>query len=714
MEIGSKHIDARYLIQEKLGQGAFGAVFKARDLVADVDVALKIIPDEVGRDAEELADLKRNFQLVTKLNHPHIANYKNLEYFKATDKHILVMEYVDGVGLAQFRKSKPDRKIPIAEAVQICRQMAEALDFAHAQSILHRDIKPENIRIKANGQVKLLDFGLASEIRSTVMKRSSVVDPNATAGTLPYMAPEQFKGQPPGPASDQYALGILFYELVSGKLPFQVDNVQVLINAVCNEPHRPLAELTGKQNKILSKALDKNPGKRFSNAAKFVTALEKTRVPPSKAPIFAVLAALVMLGSLAWWYMNPQSPVPKTVNDRTVAELFGPVFKNPKWKGVKNVGLVEEFFGCPKQVYEEHELSLVRMSGSLNLQVRRDDDLKAISRNDQKSLEISNEKLGATSLKALSERSHDQAVLVGLCLGDRIYLKLISTRLGTLISKVSIPLVQASGSTQAPVQPARAYQEQSTRLKPPVAVSLSADLETTRQEAEQKRAKEAQEAAERERQQREREARTWTDPTTRMKFVKVPGGCFQMGSPESEKDRDSREGPVHEVCLDGFWMGKYEVTQGQWQSVMGENPSNFKKGDNYPVGLVFWDDTQKFFNKLNARGSGRFRLPTEAEWEYSCRAGTTTPFHFGETISADTQANYKGNYPYGGGPKGKNRQSTTPVGSFPSNAWGLHDMHGNVREWVQDKFDSKAYQKHSGRNPIYEGSGSNRVIRGGS
>ena len=207
---------------------------------------------------------------------------------------------------------------------------------------------------------------------------------------------------------------------------------------------------------------------------------------------------------------------------------------------------------------------------------------------------------------------------------------------------------------------------------------------------------------------------TWTDPTTGMEFVKIPGGCFQMGSPESEKDRGSDEGPVHEVCVDGFWLGKYEVTQGQWQAVMGENPSRFKKGDNYPVEKVSWNATQEFFKKLNARGSGRFRLPTEAEWEYACRAGTTTPFHFGETISADTQANYDGNYPYGGGSKEKYRKSTTPVGSFPSNAWGLHDMHGNVWEWVQDKYDEKAYQKHERRNPIYEESGSRRVFRGGS
>ena len=213
--------------------------------------------------------------------------------------------------------------------------------------------------------------------------------------------------------------------------------------------------------------------------------------------------------------------------------------------------------------------------------------------------------------------------------------------------------------------------------------------------------------------QKSRSGQKWTDPTTGMKFVKVPEGCFQMGSPSTEKKRSSNE-TQHKVCLDEFWLGKYEVTQGQWEAVMGSNPSNFKKGDKHPVEQVSWDDAQEFLKKLSVRSSSTFRLPTEAEWEYSCRAGTKTPFSFGNTISADTETNYDGNYPYRGGSKGKYRQSTTPVGSFPANAWGLHDMHGNVWEWAQDIYAGDAYSKHRRKNPIYEASGSSRVNRGGS
>lgn len=125
-----------------------------------------------------------------------------------------------------------------------------------------------------------------------------------------------------------------------------------------------------------------------------------------------------------------------------------------------------------------------------------------------------------------------------------------------------------------------------------------------------------------------------TDPVTGIKFVYVPKGCFQMGSLPDEENRDNDEGPVHKVCVDGFWMGKYEVTQGQWQKVMGTNPAYFKKGDNYPVEQVSWDDTQEFLAKLNRESSRSYRLPTEAEWEYACRAGGSGRYCGGDDVNA--------------------------------------------------------------------------------
>ena len=203
-----------------------------------------------------------------------------------------------------------------------------------------------------------------------------------------------------------------------------------------------------------------------------------------------------------------------------------------------------------------------------------------------------------------------------------------------------------------------------------------------------------------------------------LEMVYIPGGTFTMGSPDSEKERSSNEGPQHRVTLAPFYMGKYPVTQAQWQAVMGSNPAHFK-GERRPVEEVSWNDAQKFcqrlsknFRSLQDFGSFSFRLPSEAEWEYACRAGTTTPFYFGETITTDL-ANYDGNSTYGDGPKGTYRQETTDIGSFPPNAFGLFDMHGNVWEWCQDWY-ADSYPNGAQENPQGPSSGQFRLLRGGS
>jgi sulfatase modifying factor 1 len=196
-----------------------------------------------------------------------------------------------------------------------------------------------------------------------------------------------------------------------------------------------------------------------------------------------------------------------------------------------------------------------------------------------------------------------------------------------------------------------------------------------------------------------------------MKFVWIPPGNFMMGSPKEEKGRYNSEAQ-HEVTLTkGFYMGVFTVTQEQWLTVMGNNPSTFKGEKNLPVDTISWEDCQEFINKLREKDKKLYRLPTESEWEYSCRAGTKTPFSFGETISTD-QANYLGDATYGNGKKGVNREKTMPVGSFPSNAFGLHDMHGNLFQWCQDWYGD--YPQKDVVDPQGPDKGQLRVHRGGS
>jgi formylglycine-generating enzyme required for sulfatase activity len=222
-------------------------------------------------------------------------------------------------------------------------------------------------------------------------------------------------------------------------------------------------------------------------------------------------------------------------------------------------------------------------------------------------------------------------------------------------------------------------------------------------------------------------------------MVYIPGGIFTMGAPKSEESSDDGERPQHLVVIPPFCIGKYPITQVQWLLVanlpkieidLNPNPSHFK-GNNRPVENISWYDTVEFCARLSKKTGRSYRLPSEAEWEYACRAGTETPFYFGSTITTN-QANYDGNYTYGNSPQGQYREQTTDVGSFPTNAFGLYDLHGNVWEWCADplhdnyngapgdgrawdeKDNDNRYQNYLSLGKKVKNDDRPRVLRGGS
>ena len=222
------------------------------------------------------------------------------------------------------------------------------------------------------------------------------------------------------------------------------------------------------------------------------------------------------------------------------------------------------------------------------------------------------------------------------------------------------------------------------------------------------------------------------DEATSLTMLWIPPGRFWMGSPEEEPQRRSAEGPQHLVQLQGFFLAQTPITQAQWREVadwkpnkgerawskkLNPNPSRFN-GDQRPVERVSWEDAMEFCHRISQRTSRNYTLPSEAQWEYACRTGTTTPFHWGATISTKL-ANYDGTKVYGDSEKGIFREETTHVGTFPANPWGLHDMHGNVWEWCADQWhDNYEGAPEDGRAWIDEGAKSNdlklRLLRGGS
>ncbi|WP_343039247.1 MULTISPECIES: formylglycine-generating enzyme family protein [Cyanophyceae] len=213
-----------------------------------------------------------------------------------------------------------------------------------------------------------------------------------------------------------------------------------------------------------------------------------------------------------------------------------------------------------------------------------------------------------------------------------------------------------------------------------------------------------------------------------LEMVQIPRGTFLMGAAEGEEETDKDEFPQHLVRIPEFFLGKYPVTQGQWRAVitglpkieddLDPDPSEFK-GETHPIEAINWYEAVEFCKRLSQATGRNYRLPSEAEWEYACRAGTTTPFSFGDIITTDV-ANYDGNYTYGQSPKGDYRKQTTPVGSFPANGFGLYDMHGNIREWCFDLWHRNYEGAPTDGSPwsnqdlVDKGTEKYRLLRGGS
>ena len=261
-----------YCLKKKLGSGAMGSVFLCNDTVSGVDYALKMVPSELAGNNDIMQSILSNFQLVHKLKHENIASADFLERDKDGTFYLL-MEFVSGINLAQWLKKHGTADIKTAK--NILKQVAAALDYAHKNKILHRDIKPANIMISPDGTVKVVDFGLASEVRSSMTMLS--VNPVNSRGTPTYLSPEQFKGIYPSKAADQYSMAVVAYEMLSGHPPFQSEDLQILKSAVIeNEPEK-LDNIPNHCWAAIKKALSKSPKDRFKSCTEFANALNKPK-----------------------------------------------------------------------------------------------------------------------------------------------------------------------------------------------------------------------------------------------------------------------------------------------------------------------------------------------------------------------------------------------------------------------------------------------------
>ncbi|MBR0057516.1 MAG: SUMF1/EgtB/PvdO family nonheme iron enzyme, partial [Kiritimatiellae bacterium] len=688
----------QYDLLEKLGGGGFGVVYKALDTVSGVEVALKTLHPLLKSNQEEMETLRAKFALVSRLSHPNIASALVLhpcrdiaiaddaagrELRLVPGDFVMVMRYAPGVTLSRWRRQFPGGAVPPDRALEVARQIAAALDYAHGERIVHRDIKPANVMVetlsskesppstKDEGRrtkeeeaasspgeqplqtsklpnletsrirIRILDFGLAAEIRSSMSRVSN--EAGDTSGTRPYMAPEQWLGRKQDGRTDQYALACVLYELLSGAPPFagvfETGDPIIMRTAVEHDAPEEIEGVSPQLNAALQKALAKNPKERFASCAAFVESCGRDDLRVGRDADAGGPPA------------SRQAPSAVSETERKEREEA-------------------ERKAREENERKEREETARRTREALERKAREEAERQAMYEAGRRAWEEATSK-GREAEEARRAREADAARPVGAMPTPRP-----SKGANPLLVFFAAMLAVAAFFGYGYWQQRQENERQQAAAR---AVRRDEFERRARLEAERKSRKtgEAASPAAWNGGARAGEQKTVRVGSQTVNLRWCPPGSFTMGSPTSEDGRDSDE-TQHRVTLTrGFWMGETEVTQGLWREVMGDNPSYFKNGDNYPVENVSWEDCKKFVDKLNSRyaQSGlRWAMPTEAQWEYACRAGSMTAYFWGNALNGD-RANCDGNHPCGTTQKGPYKQKTTPARSYRPNAWGLYDMH---------------------------------------
>ncbi len=615
-----------------------------------------------------------------RLDHPNIVRAHDAE--QVGGLHLLVMEFVEGTNLADLVQRKGP--LPIAHACHFIRQAALGLQHAFEQGMAHRDIKPQNLMVTPKGQVKVLDFGLA-RLRSG---GRGLTEMGSFMGTPEYVSPEQAAdARTADTRADLYSLGCTLYFLLTGRPPFPEDTAVKVILAHVEKQAPPVQalrpEVPAELSAVVARLLAKDPAQRFQTPVELAQALvpflkqgpkrEDVSAPPLAMP---VSERGTMLGATTSQVLKPQEnptgrpPAAPIAAEDTPATPFADLANADAPRKGKHMRPVN---AAPAAWYRRPPvlagvgsavlalgLGIWLLAGVL-FKVQTKDGILVIAVNEPNATVSVDGAIVAITWDNAGKKAE------------------VRVRPGTHQVEVTKEGFTVHGEKVTLVEGGR--EVLMARLDK-IALLRPAPLDCTGEAGVSAAAVRQAQAAWAQYLGRQVEEEDEIAPGVRMAFMLVPPGRFRMGSPEGEKDRSADETP-HEVELtQPFYLGKYEVTQAQYQAVTGKNSSNFK-GPELPVEMVSWEEADAFARELSGKRGWKhlYHLPTEAEWEYACRGGRpfSQPFGIGDGRSlSSTQANFDGNIPYGGAAKGPFLESTTPVGKYAANALGLYDMHGNV------------------------------------
>jgi formylglycine-generating enzyme required for sulfatase activity len=666
-EIGPQN--RRYRLERLIGMGGMGQVWQATDLATHAElghsemVALKILPPQLTQSPAHAKLLIEEATQARRLAHDNIVRVYEWAQDPATASYFIIMECLEGQDLDAWLAEHG--KATSEEVERMLRPVAHALQYAwDKHHVVHRDLKPGNIFLTSKGEIKLLDFGIASRARNT---GSTLGLETPNAGTVGYRAPEAGTHHgTPRPTLDVYAVAVMIYQLLEGAMPFGEQRAPGV------QPVKPAA-----LNALQWQALQRG----FAMDA-------KTR----PASVEALLDAL----------HGAAGPSEEELAVRAAEEKTRLALEQEQARETDRQRKAE----AERLRQEEVQRQL-----ALAEQRKRDAQAAALekTRQDQLRRELEKQrKLEAEEAARLRKEALRQQ----------------------LIARRESDALQARQAEEE-------KQRKLAQLKAQAAYRIEQD-----RHRKEEAARKASELA----------AMTSASPVPdasgvlRDRFVDgtgmgpdlvlIPTGRFQMGGNSYEHSVAIRAGsqqslldkelPAHWVGIErSYALGRYPVTVREWRRFVQETAyeskldvswgdPGFKQTDDHPVVCVSWNDTQLYLQWLSEKTGQVYRLPSEAEWEYACRAGTHTAFSFGDEISTE-YANYDGHFTYNNGVRGEFRGATSHVGSFQPNPWGVFDMHGNVWEWVQDVVHEDYHGAPSdGSAWATGGDQARRVIRGGA
>ena len=663
---GCKFLDPCQL-KKTLGRGGMGAVYLGWHPRLNVFRAIKVLNAELAADADYLERFEREARTAARIEHENLVRVFDVR--ECRNVHYIIMEYVEGENLdILVQREGP---FPIDEALAIIRECARGLAAIHLHEspIAHRDIKPANIMRSRDGVIKITDLGLAKELSEESQTLASVV-----AGTPNYMPREQWQGLGRvGPPGDVFALGATLYYLLAGEHAFYSAHPDTLVRQ--QDVRRKIVEgelpdfqaripgLFPELKELLIRCLNRDPDARFAHGGALLTegiepviaAAEALAAapPPVRKPRSRLQGALAAVGVIllaltAWWITqhagSPGTPIEEPPGTRERQESQ----ENPAPPSVDSTPppVVD---ATPPTIEMTPIPDQALLPGPLQITGTVDDEHPPCSVTVNG---IPAERTGDTGWRvqlAVPEGDSTLSITAEDSLGNRT---------GTIEKSLSVPRVPGCafvGSGQGGL-------------------------------------------------------REYVHGGTGIRFVRLPGGSFPMGSPEAEPGRQEDEGPVRTVTVGPFLIAKHEVSQAEWKQVMGvdrlvERQELQLEGmlrDELPMLGVTWTQCREFCARASAGGGADLELPTEAQWEYACRAGTQDPFAGADPPTAAIWFQ---------------QERPQESGKLAPNAFGLHDMLGNVYEWCLDDYDEAFYRTAQDRgqnsDPLCSTGGTKKVARGG-